>query len=177
VNSTLIRLSAKTQLAAQTGKAAPPEASQAPSPVAMPKAAGEAEQAKPPSSERSSRLDRAEYDRARDLERQGAATPEAPRIAVGDRLAIRVEHMDEVSGTVEVGSDGTIELPLLGRVPAAGRNQRELVADLARRLTVYLQTPHIDVTLQRGAAHRQVPVDGAVGRPGTYPLLEGSTTK
>jgi protein involved in polysaccharide export with SLBB domain len=54
-----------------------------------------------------------------------------------------------VSNTVEVGSDGRIHLPLLGTVPAAGRNQREFVADLTQRLTVYLQVPRVDVALKR----------------------------
>jgi len=117
-----------------------------------------------------------DYEHTRNLARQPAEAPETARIAPGDRLAIRVEHMDEVCRTVVVASDGQIELPVLGRVPAAGRNQGELVADLAKRLTAYLQTPEVDVALHRGAREPQVTVDGAVGRPGAYPLPEGSTT-
>jgi protein involved in polysaccharide export with SLBB domain len=79
-------------------------------------------------------------------------SPETAPIAPGDRLAIRVEHMEEVSGTVEVARDGRIRLPLLGSVPASGRNQRELVADLSQRLTVYLQTPRVEVALERDCA-------------------------
>jgi polysaccharide biosynthesis/export protein len=140
-------------------------------------AAAEAKLPKPPppsSGAPGSRLQ--DDERARDVARQRAAAPETARIAPGDRLAIRVEHMDEVCRTVEVASDGQIELPLLGRVPAAGRNQGELVADLAERLTAYMQTPEVDVALQRGAQEPQVTVDGAVGRPGAYPLPAGSTT-
>ncbi len=140
-------------------------------------AAAEAELPKrPPPSSRAPGSIEQDQERARELARQPAEAPETARIAPGDRLAIRVEHMDEVCRTVEVASDGQIELPILGRVPAAGRNQGELVADLAKRLTAYLLTPEVDVALQRGAREPQVTVDGAVGRPGAYPLPEGSTT-
>jgi hypothetical protein len=74
---------------------------------------------------------------------------ETARIEPGDRLAIHVDHVKEVSDTVEVGSDGRVHLPLVGTVPAAGRNQREFVADLTQRLTVYLQAPRVDVALER----------------------------
>jgi hypothetical protein len=74
---------------------------------------------------------------------------ETARIEPGDRLAIHVDHLKEVSDTVEVGSDGRVHLPLVGTVPAAGRNQREFVADLTQRLTVYLQAPRVDVALKR----------------------------
>jgi hypothetical protein len=74
---------------------------------------------------------------------------ETARIAPGDRLAIHVDHLKEVSDTVEVGSDGRVHLPLVGTVPAAGRNQHEFVADLTQRLTVYLQAPRVDVALKR----------------------------
>lgn len=55
------------------------------------------------------------------------------------------------------------------------RDRGELVADLAQRLTVYLQTAQVEVKLQRGAQQPQLPLDGAVGRAATYPLPEGST--
>ena len=128
---------AEAQLAALTGKRPSTPANEAPSPAAAPKAAD-------------------------------VATPEPPpsaRFAPGDRLAICVEHLDEVSGTVEVGSDGEIELPLLGRVPASGRNQGELVAELTERLTAYLQQPRVDVTLERGAEEGTSPC-GTRGRSG-----------
>jgi Polysaccharide biosynthesis/export protein len=76
--------------------------------------------------------------------------PETARIAPGDRLAIHVDHLREVSDTVEVGNDGRIHLPLVGSIPAAGRNQRELAADLTQRLTVYLQAPRVNVAVQLG---------------------------
>jgi hypothetical protein len=75
--------------------------------------------------------------------------PDTVRIAPGDKVSIHVDHLKEVSRTVQVGSDGLIDLPLLGRVPAAGRNQRELVANLEQRLEVYLQAPRVDVALKR----------------------------
>jgi hypothetical protein len=74
---------------------------------------------------------------------------ETSPIAPGDKVSIQVEHLEEVSRTVQVANDGQVDLPLLGRVPVAGRNQHELVANLEQRLRLYLQAPRVEVALQR----------------------------
>jgi len=130
---------AAAQLAALTGKAPVPSANPTPIPVA-PKPI----EITTPSV--SAALGKSESPAAR----AHCDEPlETARIAPGDRLAIHVDHLKEVSDTVEVGSDGRVHLPLVGTVPAAGRNQREFVADLTQRLTVYLQAPRVDVALKR----------------------------
>ncbi len=130
---------AAAQLAALTGKVAPPTANPAPRAPAP----NDAEPANPPATVALAAVE-AEKPPARCDE-----PAEASRIVPGDRLAIHVDHLKEVSDTVEVGSDGLVHLPLVGTVSAAGRNQREFVADLTERLTAYLQSPRVDVALKR----------------------------
>jgi hypothetical protein len=129
---------AAAQLAALSGKPAPPFAN-----PALPPVAREAETTSaPPTPARASI--------ASPPPRTRCDEPlKTARIEPGDRLAIHVDHLKEVSDTVEVGSDGRVHLSLVGTVPAAGRNQREFVADLTQRLTVYLQAPRVDVALKR----------------------------
>jgi hypothetical protein len=127
---------AATQLAALQGRDAPPEPKPAP-PSAAP---GSAEGAGLGPAAARAALTRCDEP------------PDTVRIAPGDKVSIHVDHLKEVSRTVEVGSDGQIDLPLLGRVPAAGRNQRELVANLEQRLEVYLQAPRVDLALERACA-------------------------
>ena len=130
---------AAAQLAALTGKS--PAASANPPPITVPPKPIEITN---PSA--SATLGKSEATPARSRCEEPLETA---RIAPGDRLAIHVDHLKEVSDTVEVGSDGRVHLPLVGTVPAAGRNQREFVADLTQRLTVYLQAPRVDVALKR----------------------------
>jgi polysaccharide export outer membrane protein len=56
------------------------------------------------------------------------------------------EFVDGVVRNLEVQPDGTITLPLIGRVPAAGRTTDELRHDLDRRFKKFYKDPSITVT-------------------------------
>ena len=56
------------------------------------------------------------------------------------------EFVDGVVRNLEVQPDGTITLPLIGRVPAAGRTTDELRDDLDRRFKKFYKDPSITVT-------------------------------
>jgi hypothetical protein len=75
--------------------------------------------------------------------------PQSERILPGERLTLRVPEMDELNRTVEVRDDGSIDLPLLGAIQAAGRTESQLVADLRERLTAYLKRPRVEVSRVR----------------------------
>ncbi len=98
-----------------------------------------------------------------------------PRIAVGDLIGIHAEQVGQVSQTVRVAPQGTIELQLVGALPAAGRTVPELVADLESRLSRWVQKPKVEVFLS-GAQASQVIVTGMVARPGAYPLGSSRST-
>ncbi|MER2606915.1 MAG: polysaccharide biosynthesis/export family protein, partial [Siculibacillus sp.] len=71
---------------------------------------------------------------------------------------------------VQVAPTGVVNLPLIGGVTAAGRTARELERDIAARLaTNYLRSPQVSVTIKE-AASQSLTVDGAVVKPGVFPM-------
>jgi polysaccharide export outer membrane protein len=97
------------------------------------------------------------------------------QIGTDDTLDISVFQVPELSRTVQVDRNGEFILPIVGRVPAAGKTSDELAAFLTQKLQGrYLKDPLITVVV-KAAAKNRVTVDGAVIKPGVYPL-SGPTT-
>jgi polysaccharide export outer membrane protein len=97
------------------------------------------------------------------------------RIGPGDVLNINVDQLAELSKTFEVDTGGRLLLPLVGQIPAAGRTPAELSDDIAVALKKrYMKDPQVVVSLKEAQGQR-VTVDGAVNKPGVYPLA-GPTT-
>jgi polysaccharide export outer membrane protein len=96
-----------------------------------------------------------------------------PNYVVGpeDLLTIDVFEVPELSKlTVQVANDGTIALPLLGRVRAAGLTTEQLRQELADEWGKnYLQNPQITLLVKQAKAH-PVTVLGAVEKAGVYQL-------
>ncbi len=106
-----------------------------------------------------------------------AATPgdTAYKIGPQDVLEISVFKVPELSKTAQVAEIGTINLPLLGEVPAAGKTARELERDLTAKLGAkYLQSPQVTVAVKEYNSHR-VTIEGAVTKPGVYPIRSKTT--
>lgn len=94
----------------------------------------------------------------------------AYRIGPLDVLAVSVFRVPELSATVQVADTGTINLPLIGEIPASGRTAQEVERDITARLgEKYLQNPQVTVFIKEYNA-RRVTVDGSVKKPGVYPL-------
>jgi polysaccharide export outer membrane protein len=94
----------------------------------------------------------------------------AYRVGPRDILDVSVFDVPELSATVLVSDNGTIQLPLLGEIPAAGKTPQELQADLTTRLGVdYLQNPRVTVSVKEFNS-QSVILTGAVKTPGVYPL-------
>lgn len=94
----------------------------------------------------------------------------AYRIGPLDVLTISVFRVPELSATVQVADTGTINLPLIGEVPASGRTAQEVEQDVTAQLgEKYLQNPQVTVFIKEYNA-RRVTVDGSVKKPGVYPL-------
>jgi polysaccharide biosynthesis/export protein len=107
----------------------------------------------------------------------GAADPHSHAYRIGplDVLDVTVFQVPDLSKTVQVASDGTIALPLVGAVAASGRTPREVEGDLTKRLGgKYLQSPQVNVYVKEYNSQR-VTIDGSVKRPGVYPLRGPST--
>lgn len=104
----------------------------------------------------------------------GAMTPDAV-LRASDVISVQVFREPDLSlEATPIAADGTIAMPLIGTVVAAGRTPAQVSADITERLShTYLVSPQVTVNLQQYASH-QVSVEGAVGRPGVYPFTNGA---
>lgn len=97
------------------------------------------------------------------------------RIGPNDLLEIEVMNLEKEKETakraVRVNAAGSITLPLIGSVNAAGLTQQQLEAHLVSLYgDKYLQNPQISVFIKEFTTER-ITVDGAVTKPGIYPLV------
>ena len=98
-------------------------------------------------------------------------------LGAGDLLTVNVFGWDAMKDQqVRVSSTGAITLPMLGDIPAAGKTETQLRAEIESRLrNGYMRDPHVTVFVQRFQS-QQVSVTGAVARPGLYSLTRDSRT-
>lgn len=95
-----------------------------------------------------------------------------PRYVLGpdDQIIIRGSNIEEIADKpYRVEADGTLNLPLIGRIRAAGLTQAELEAVLNQRLREFVRDPQVIVTIVQ---FRTDPIYmvGAFRNPGIHPL-------
>lgn len=92
------------------------------------------------------------------------------RLSAGDVIAVRV--YDEPELTIEeltVDNAGTISLPLIGDVRAAGQSPSELARAIeAAYAADYVRDPRVSVQVRKGKV-ASIAVEGEVEQPGVYP--------
>ena len=93
-----------------------------------------------------------------------------------DKLGIHVFEVRDLSmDQVQVDASGQIDLPLIGKVMAAGKTTGKLADEIAARLGErYLQSPQVSVTVEDSASQK-VTVEGEVKQPGVF-QMKGRTT-
>lgn len=92
------------------------------------------------------------------------------RIGSQDLLEIGVFGVEELSHQARVNSNGMINVPLVGGVMAGGKTVPELEKELAARFgDGYLQNPQVNIFVKEYTSQR-VTLEGALNRPGIYPL-------
>ena len=97
------------------------------------------------------------------------------RIGPEDLIEIQVFGVDQLSRAVRVNSRGQVSLPLIGAVEVAGMTAQEAEATITARLAAnYLQNPQVSLFIKEFTTQR-VTIEGAVNRPGIYPLKGAST--
>jgi len=93
-------------------------------------------------------------------------------LGVGDEITLDEFDVEEFNGRVfQVGSDGTIGLPLVGRMPAAGMTFSEFEHALDDKLRRFVKEPRATITSAKYHG-RTVTVIGAVNNPGAYQITE-----
>jgi polysaccharide export outer membrane protein len=94
----------------------------------------------------------------------------AYKIGAQDVLDVSVFKVPELSKSVQVADIGTINLPLVGEVPVAGKTAQDVEHDLTSRLGAkYLQNPQVTVYVKEHNS-QSMTVEGAVKKPGVYPI-------
>jgi polysaccharide export outer membrane protein len=97
------------------------------------------------------------------------------RVGAQDLLEISVFQVPELNRTVRVNTTGDISLPLVGTLRVAGSTVQQVQDAIAAKLTEsYLQNPQVSVFVKEFTSQR-VTLEGAVAKPGIYPLT-GQTT-
>ena len=95
------------------------------------------------------------------------------QLGASDKLRIIVFGEDNLSGEFSVSPAGTIALPLIGEVKAAGVSPSDLQRAIATRLSAgYLRDPRVSVEV---LTYRSFYVLGEVNKPGVYPFESGLT--
>jgi polysaccharide export outer membrane protein len=92
------------------------------------------------------------------------------RCGPGDRLAVTVFEVEELSGAVSIDADGLIRLPLVGAITVDGLTTGEIEARLVELYGAnLLQDPQISVAVEEFGS-QPVSVLGAVNEPGVLQL-------
>lgn len=95
-------------------------------------------------------------------------------IGAYDKIDVDVYGVDDLKRSVTIDASGTFLFPLVGEVQAAGREPREVAADLTERLRPYVKNPQVTVNVTERVS-QALTVDGQVTRPGQYQVTGRQT--
>jgi polysaccharide biosynthesis/export protein len=108
---------------------------------------------------------------------QQSPAGELARVILGadDQIAVRALGIEEIDGkTARIDPQGNIDVPLIGRIKAAGLTVEQLEAAISQQLRKYVREPHVTVTIAEYKSET-ASVLGAVNTPGVYSLTETTT--
>ena len=92
------------------------------------------------------------------------------KIAPLDVIEVSVFGVPDLNRTSSVSATGMISMPLINQVRAGGRTTSQLERDIAAKLSAnYLQSPQVSVFVKEYNSQR-ITVDGAVKKPGIFPV-------
>ncbi len=89
----------------------------------------------------------------------------------GDQLNIKVVGAEDLTGDYPVTDSGTVSVPLIGDVKAAGLTRVQLETEIAQKLAQgYIRNPKVNVAIVK---YRPFYIYGEVAKPGEYPYASG----
>lgn len=92
------------------------------------------------------------------------------RLSPSDLIEIEVLDADNLRRIVRVNAAGAISLPLIGRILVAGMTTQEAEDVIAAKYSEkYLQNPQVSIFVKEFTTER-ITIEGAVQRPGIFPL-------
>ncbi|MBI4508433.1 MAG: polysaccharide biosynthesis/export family protein [Deltaproteobacteria bacterium] len=90
----------------------------------------------------------------------------------GDLFEVRVFDEPDLAGVYQVGTDGAISFPLIGRVVVEGKLPSDVEQEIKARLADgFLKNPQVSVLVKEYRS-KKVSVFGQVRNPGTFPFTE-----
>ena len=97
----------------------------------------------------------------------------AYQLGTGDKLRMTVFREPTLSGEFAVSSAGTLSLPLIGDINAAGKTADQVAALVQAKLAEgYLRNPRVSMEV---ISYRPFFILGEVKNPGQYPYANGLT--
>ena len=90
-------------------------------------------------------------------------------VGPNDTVTINALNAEEISKSWRISSSGDLNLPMAGRIHAAGMSVEELEQEIETRLKKYIKYPQVTVYTSEILSH-PVTVSGAVGNPGVVEL-------
>jgi polysaccharide biosynthesis/export protein len=105
---------------------------------------------------------------AADVPSAAATAAPATQLREGDVIHIVFEAETNLNSVAKIQLDGTVVLPMLGGVKAAGKTLQDLQTDLQKSYKQFIKTSDLTVTLASTSAC--VYISGAVLRPGRIAL-------
>lgn len=96
-----------------------------------------------------------------------ATVEEGYILGAGDRIRIDIFNVPEYSGEFLILSDGTINIPLIGRFPIQGMTLKQASDEISLRMARFLKRPIVTISLM-GVRPIKIAIAGEINRPGTY---------
>jgi len=96
---------------------------------------------------------------------QITATPLGP----GDIFEVRVYDEKELTGVHRIAPDGTVDIPLAGRLHVADLSRSEVVDLLGKKFQQFINQPQVSVFIKERKS-KKIFVFGKVKKPGTFPF-------
>jgi polysaccharide export outer membrane protein len=92
------------------------------------------------------------------------------RLGADDVISIKVVDADEISDkAIRVGTNGSIVLPMVGRLQVGGLTAEEVERELTTRLKPFIRNPDVSVSVAEQKS-QPVTITGAVRAPGVLQL-------
>ena len=85
------------------------------------------------------------------------------RIAPRDILQVAVFQVQDLNNTVQVSEDGTITLPLVGKIQLSGETTYEAEQTISGKLRKFLQSPQVSVSVKTYG--KRITISGEVKTP------------
>jgi polysaccharide biosynthesis/export protein len=97
------------------------------------------------------------------------------KLDAGDKLRVVVYGQEGLTNTYAIDAGGAITMPLIGSVPARGRNPASLAAEISAKLrNGYIRDPSVAVEIE---SYRPFFILGEVAAPGQYPYVPNMTVE